>query len=428
MLYCYERNSERTNAMTGNGIIKLKNASVYKNGVFLKQSVLFDGGKISFSDSESSSEGELFVFPGFADVHVHLREPGFSYKETIATGTKAAAKGGYVAVCPMPNLNPAPDSEKSLGAQLEIIKRDACITTVPYGTITAERKGEILSDMDGMASSVVGFSDDGSGIQSEELMRKAMLKAKALRKPIVAHCEDLSLIKKGGCIHDGEYARENGFVGISSESEWKQVERDLALVKETGCAYHVCHISCKETVELIRKAKSEGLDVTCETAPHYLVMSDKDLKDEGRFKMNPPLRDESDRLALIEGIKDGTVDMIATDHAPHSLEEKSKGLAGSAMGIVGLETSFPVLYTELVKKGIITLERLVELMSIAPAKRFSLPAGYENGCMCVFDLENEYVITSDSFASMGKATPFEGKRVYGLCKATVCNGKTVYKG
>lgn len=414
--------------MTGNGIIKLKNASVYKNGVFIKQNVLFDGGKISFSDSESSSEGELFVFPGFADVHVHLREPGFSYKETIATGTKAAAKGGYVAVCPMPNLNPAPDSEESLGAQLEIIKRDACITTVPYGTITAERKGEILSDMESMASSVVGFSDDGSGIQSEELMRKAMLKAKALRKPIVAHCEDLSLIKKGGCIHDGEYARKNGFVGISSESEWKQVERDLALVKETGCAYHVCHISCKETVELIRKAKSEGLDVTCETAPHYLVMSDKDLKDEGRFKMNPPLRDESDRLALIEGIKDGTVDMIATDHAPHSLEEKSKGLAGSAMGIVGLETSFPVLYTELVKKGIITLEKLVELMSIAPAKRFSLPVGYENGCMCVFDLENEYVITSDSFASMGKATPFDGKRVYGLCKATVCNGKTVYKG
>ncbi len=407
-------------------ILKLKGVSVYDGGVFRAADVAVDD-RVIISDTKGSSMGALFVFPGFADVHVHLREPGFSYKETIATGTAAAARGGYVSVCPMPNLNPAPDSAKTLDVQLQMIENDACIHVLPYGTITLGRKGEQLSDMEEMADKVAGFSDDGSGIQSRELMRAAMLKAKTLNKMIVAHCEDMSLIKKGGCIHDGKYARENGFVGISSESEWKQVERDLELVKETGCAYHVCHISCKETVELIRRAKAQGLDVTCETGPHYLVMSDKDLKDEGRFKMNPPLRDESDRLALIEGVRDGTIDMIATDHAPHSAEEKSKGLSESAMGIVGLETAFAVLYTDLVKTGIITLEKLVELMSIAPAKRFSLPVGYEKGTMCVFDLDTEYVIDPKDFASMGKATPFAGKTVYGLCKATVYGNKVVYK-
>ncbi len=402
-------------------------ANVYDGGVFKNADVVLNDGKITVTDTGSASSGGLFVFPGFADVHVHLREPGFSYKETIKSGTLAAARGGYVAVCPMPNLNPAPDSRETLAPQLELIEKDACIHVFPYGTITKGRLGAELADMEGMADRVVGFSDDGSGIQTAELMRQAMLRAKALGKMIVAHCEDMSLIKKGGCIHDGRFASENGFVGISSESEWKQVERDLELVRETGCSYHVCHISTKETVELIRRAKAEGLDVTCETGPHYLVMNDMDLIDEGRFKMNPPIRDESDRLALIEGIKDGTIDMIATDHAPHSAEEKSKGLAGSAMGIVGLETAFPVLYTELVKRDIITLEKLVYIMSIAPAKRFSLPVGYENGCMCVFDLDRQYVIKSSDFVSMGKATPFEGKSVYGLCETTVCDGKVAYK-
>ncbi len=415
-------------SMGKNTVLKLENANVFIGGVFKNASVTVSG-KITVSAANGTSDkGDLFVFPGFADVHVHLREPGFSYKETVASGTKAAARGGYVSVCPMPNLNPAPDGAEALGKQLEIIERDALIHVLPYGTITVERKGKELSDMQSMADKVAGFSDDGSGIQTHELMRAAMLKAKSLGKMIVAHCEDLSLIKKGGCIHDGKYASENGFVGISSESEWKQVERDLELVRETGCAYHVCHISCKETVELIRRAKAEGLDVTCETGPHYLVMSDKDLKDEGRFKMNPPLRDESDRLALIEGIKDGTIDMIATDHAPHSAEEKSKGLAGSAMGIVGLETAFAVLYTDLVKTGIISLEKLIEIMSVAPAKRFSLPVGYENGSMCVFDLGAKYTVNPDDFASMGKATPFEGKEVYGVCRATVYKGQTVYEG
>ena len=412
--------------------IKLTGCNVFAQGVFKNSDVSVCGGKIDISDSvggafPSANSKNIYVFPGFADVHVHLREPGFSYKETIKSGTMAAAAGGYVSVCSMPNLSPAPDGADTLGKQLEIIEKDACIHVLPYATITKERKGEELSDMEAVASKVAGFSDDGSGIQTEELMRAAMLKAKSLGKMIVAHCEDMSLIEKGGCIHAGQYAKENGFVGISSESEWKQIERDLKLVKETGCSYHVCHISTKESVELIRAAKAEGLDVTCETGPHYLTMSDKDLQDLGRFKMNPPLRSEADKQALINGLIDGTIDMIATDHAPHSAEEKSKGLKGSAMGVVGLETAFAVLYTDLVKTGIITLGKLINVMSIAPAKRFSLPVGYENGSMCVFDLDTEYTIDPKDFVSMGKATPFEGKKVYGQCKMTVYNGKVVYK-
>ena len=407
--------------------------NVYDGGVFKKASVDIGGGKITVSDNglggvfSSENAGNIYVFPGFADVHVHLREPGFSYKETVKSGTLSAARGGYVSVCPMPNLSPAPDSAETLGVQLEIIEKDACIHVLPYGTITKGRKGEELSDMESMADKVAGFSDDGSGIQTAELMRKAMLKAKSLGKMIVAHCEDMSLIKKGGCIHEGEFAEKNGFIGISSESEWKQVERDLELVRETGCSYHVCHISTKETVELIRKAKDEGLDVTCETGPHYLTMTDMDIEDLGRFKMNPPIRSAADRDALLNGLIDGTVDMIATDHAPHSAEEKSKGLSGSAMGVVGLETAFAVLYTDLVKTGKLTLERLVEAMSIAPANRFSLPVGYEKGTMCAFDLDSEYVISPKDFLSMGKASPFEGKKVFGECKMTVYNGKAVYE-
>ena len=412
----------------------IADCKVYVNGVFKKADVAICNGEICISAptvggsfATSDSNKNLFVFPGFADVHVHLREPGFSYKETIKSGTMSAARGGFVSVCSMPNLSPAPDSVENLGKQLEIIEKDACIHVLPYGAITSGRMGMELSDMEGMADKVAGFSDDGSGIQSDELMKKAMLKAKALGKMIVAHCEDVTLIEKGGCIHDGEYAQKNGFVGISSESEWKQVERDLKLVKEIGCAYHVCHISTKETVELIRQAKADGLDVTCETGPHYLTMCDMDIKDEGRYKMNPPIRGEEDRQALLQGLIDGTVDMIATDHAPHSAEEKSKGLKDSSMGVVGLETSFAVLYTELVKTGIITLEKLVEVMSIAPAKRFSLPIGYENGSMCVFDLDKEYTVDPSEFLSMGKATPFEGKKVFGECVMTVYRGKAVYK-
>ena len=414
--------------------VRLSDCKVYKDGTFVDASVTVDNGRIIISEqsgggvfSSGTNKKALYVFPGFADVHVHLREPGFSYKETVKSGTASAARGGYVSVCPMPNLNPAPDSLGNLSEQLAIIERDACIHVLPYGTITKGRKGEELSDMGSMASKVAGFSDDGSGIQTEELMRKAMLKAKALGKMIVAHCEDMSLIKKGGCIHDGEYAKENGYVGISSESEWKQVERDLKLVKETGCKYHVCHISTKETVELIRKAKAEGLDVTCETGPHYLTMTDMDLQDLGRFKMNPPIRSEADRKALVDGVIDGTVDMIATDHAPHSAEEKSRGLEGSAMGVVGLETAFAVLYTDLVKTGVITLEKLIEVLSIAPVNRFSLPVGYEKGTMCVFELDTEYTVDPSEFLSMGKATPFENKKVFGRCEMTVYNGKVAYK-
>ena len=364
------------------------------------------------------------VFPGFCDVHVHFREPGFSYKETIFSGSRASARGGYTAVCTMPNLNPVPDSVEHLKQQLDIIEETACIHVYPYGSITVEEKGETIADLEGMAPNVIGFSDDGRGVQSDDRMRAAMLRAKALGKMIVAHCEDNTLLR-GGYIHDGEYARTHGHRGICSESEWGQIARDLELVKETGCAYHVCHISTRESVALIRRAKAEGLDVTCETGPHYLVMDDSMLQEEGRIKMNPPLRSREDRDALIQGILDGTIDMIATDHAPHSAEEKSRGLEKSAFGVVGIETAFPILYTYLVKPGIVSLDKVVELLCINPRKRFNIPLGTD---YTVWDLDAEYAIDPTEFLSMGKATPFAGWKVNGKCLATVCGGKVVYQG
>ena len=363
------------------------------------------------------------ILPGFCDVHVHFREPGFSYKETIETGCKASARGGYTAVCTMPNLDPVPDCAEHLKLQTDLIKADACINVYPYASITVGQKGEALSDMDALAENAFAFSDDGKGVQSDDLMRQAMLKAKSLGKMIVAHCEDNSLLF-GGYIHDGIYAKEHGHKGICSESEWKPIARDIELVKETGCSYHVCHISTKESVDIIRKAKAEGVDITCETGPHYLVLDENDLEESGSFKMNPPLRSEEDRLALIEGIKDGTIDMIATDHAPHSKEEKSKGLQGSAFGIVGIETAFQVMYTNLVKTGIITLEKLVELMAINPRKRFNIPLGVD---YTVWDLDKSVTINSADFLSKGKATPFEGVPVQSECVLTVCSGEVVYK-
>ena len=365
---------------------------------------------------------EYVIFPGFCDVHVHFREPGFSYKETIATGSRAAARGGYTAVCTMPNLNPVPDSVENLRVQRRLIEETACIHVYPYGAITVGEQGEALSDLEGMAPGVVGFSDDGRGVQSDDMMRQAMLRAKALGKPIVAHCEVNSLLR-GGYIHDGDYAKAHGHRGICSESEWGQIARDLQLVKETGCAYHVCHVSAKESVALIRKAKAEGLDVTCETGPHYLVMDDSDLQEDGRFKMNPPLRGKEDREALIHGILDGTIDMIATDHAPHSAEEKSRGLEKSAFGIVGIETAFPILYTCLVKPGILSLNKLLELLCVNPRRRFGLPLGTDYS---IWDLNAAYPIDPEDFLSKGRATPFAGWQVNGKCIATVCDGKLVY--
>ena len=363
------------------------------------------------------------IVPGLCDVHVHFREPGFSYKETIASGSAAAAHGGYTAVCTMPNLDPVPDSAEHLQVQLDAIKRGAAIKVLPYGAITVGEKGEKLADMEAMSDKVCAFSDDGKGVQNDEMMREAMTAAKRLGKIIAAHCEDNSLLF-GGYIHDGEYARMHGHRGISSASEYKQIERDLRLAEETGCAYHVCHISTKESVELIRQAKARGVDVTCETAPHYLVLCDEDMQEDGRFKMNPPLRSREDKKALIEGIKDGTIDMIATDHAPHSAEEKGRGLEKSLMGVVGLETAFPVLYTELVMKNIITLERLVELMSFKPKERFGIDT---NNDFAVFDISEAYKIDPENFLSMGRATPFAGREVFGRCLLTVHNGKVVYK-
>ena len=368
------------------------------------------------------NEIKYTVFPGFCDVHVHFREPGFSYKETIASGSAAAARGGYTAVCAMPNLNPVPDSVENLRMQTDIIKKDALISVFPYAAITVGEKGEKLADLEALAPHVIAFSDDGKGVQSEDMMREAMIRAKSLGKMIVAHCEVNELLK-GGYIHDGEYAKMHGHKGICSESEWRQIERDLRLSKETGCAYHVCHISTKESVELIRKAKAEGINVTCETGPHYLVLDENDLKEEGRFKMNPPLRSLADREALIEGIIDGTIDMIATDHAPHSAEEKAKGLKDSAFGIVGLETAFPVLYTKLVKENIISLEKLVKLLTENPRRRFGIS---QTGDFTVWNLNESYKIDPEDFLSMGKATPFAGMEVFGKCMLTVRGGKVVY--
>ena len=405
-----------------------RNAYVYENGKMNKRDMFFDGASLSVSEGDVSVFAPSFVIdnvliiPGLCDVHVHLREPGFCYKETIASGSLASARGGYTVVCAMPNLNPTPDSRENLDLQLDIIKRDALISVIPYGTITKGEAGESLADMEEMAKDVCGFSDDGRGVQNEDMMRQAMLKAKSLGKMIVAHCEDNSLLR-GGYIHDGEYARTHGHRGICSESEWGPIQRDMELVRETGCAYHVCHISTKESVDIIRRAKAEGFDVTCETGPHYILLDDSHLQEHGRFKMNPPLRSPEDREAILQGVLDGTIDMIATDHAPHSAEEKSRGLEKSAMGVVGIETAFPLLYTNLVMTGIMSLEGLVKIMCDAPRSRFGITT---DPGFTVFKVDEKYKIDPTDFVSMGKATPFEGDEVYGKCLLTVYNGKIVY--
>ena len=413
----------------------LTGGAVFLNGRFQNMDLAIDQGRIvSVSPSqENTSVIELhnrLIVPGFVDVHVHLREPGFSYKETISSGTAAAAAGGYTAVCAMPNLKPVPDNADALGLQLDLIRKNARVRVYPYGAITQGEKGEELADLAEMAPDVAGFSDDGRGVQSRELMRQAMLLAKSLDKPIVAHSEDESLLTKGWAIHDGEFARRNGFPGNDPASEWKQVERDIQLVRETGCRYHVCHISTKESVALIRAAKAEGLPVTCETGPHYLVMCDEDLLDEGRFKMNPPIRSAEDRDALVAGLLDGTVDCIATDHAPHSAEEKAKGLRGSLNGIVGLETAFPILYTNLVETGIVPLETILNALCVNPRKIFGLPGGEltegQIADLTVLDLNRPHVIDSSTFRSLGRATPFEGWGVSAAVAMTICGGEIVY--
>lgn len=406
--------------------MRWENALVYERGHLRRGvvsiSVSNGGGVPVFT--EGASKGSFLITPGLVDVHVHLREPGFFYKETIASGTRAAARGGYTAVCAMPNVRPAPDCAEGVREQLSIIQRDARVRVIPYGCITREGKGRgELCDYHALRPYVIGFSDDGKGVQSESLMREAMLRVKAAGGMVVAHCEDESEID-GGCIHQGEYARLHGLRGISSRSEWAQVERDLRLAAETGCPYHVCHVSTKESVALIRRAKAEGVDVTCETAPHYLTLCDMDLQDDGRFKMNPPVRAAEDREALIEGLLDGTIDCIATDHAPHSAEEKGRGLEKSVMGVVGLETAFPVLYTRLVLTGRVPLEVLLAAMCDKPRKRFGLEAPAND--FSVFNLTGTYEIDPGSFASMGRATPFAGWRVQGECVYTSVGGKTVW--
>ena len=409
---------------------KIITLSVYENGSMKKAAAVIRGGRIEVLSAVPADTllpvedmENCVLLPGFADVHVHLREPGFSYKETIKSGTEASARGGFTTVCSMPNLDPVPDCAENLKKQLDIIERDALIRVCPYGAITLGEKGEKLAEMEEMAENAVAFSDDGKGVQSKDMMREAMLRAKALGKMIVAHCEDESMLR-GGCIHDGEYARSHGIPGICSESEWGPIARDIALLEETGCAYHVCHISTKESVRIIREAKARGVDISCETGPHYLVFNDSQLLDSGRFRMNPPIRSAEDQSALIEGILDGTIDLIATDHAPHSAEEKSRGLRGSLNGIVGIETSFPVMYTNFVKTGLMSMEKLMELMVYNPRKRFDLP--WSEGDLTIFDLGQEYSVDSGEFLSKGKSSPFEGQRVFGRCLLTAVDGNIVY--
>ena len=401
----------------------MMNAEMKLNAVGFSARFVPSSGHSVLDALSSVNDLKYVVFPGFCDVHVHFREPGFSYKETISSGSKASAAGGYTAVCTMPNLNPVPDSVEHLNEQLKLIEEQAVIHVYPYGAITVGEQGKELADLEGMAENVIGFSDDGRGVQSDDMMRQAMILAKKLGKMIVAHCEVNELLR-GGYIHDGEYAKAHGHKGICSASEYEQIARDLKLVEEIGCKYHVCHISTKESVEIIRQAKARGVDVTCETGPHYLVMDDSDLQEDGRFKMNPPLRSAEDREALVAGIIDGTIDMIATDHAPHSAEEKGKGLAGSAFGIVGIETAFPVLYTHLVEKGVITLEKLIDLLANNARARFGIPMGDE---YTVWDLNEEFTVDPENFISKGKATPFTGWKLKGVCKLTVCDGNVVYK-
>ncbi len=427
----------------------LTGAHVYIGNGFKLSDVLIDNGCIVSISEEASflcAKGALvynltdkYIFPGFVDVHVHFREPGFSYKETIETGSQAAAAGGYTDVCTMPNLDPVPDRPEALAVQEKAIKKADMMNVHPYGSITCAERGERLSDMEGLSDRVIAFSDDGKGVADEKMMREAMLKAKSLGKIIAAHCEDMSCIK-GSRVHDGRIAAVLGISGITSESEWKMIERDVRLAEETGCSYHVCHVSTAESIDIIRRAKARGVDVTCETAPHYLMLSESDIIERmqikgespaalGRFKMNPPLRAESDRKAVLAGLIDGTVDMIATDHAPHSEEEKAGGLMNAPMGVTGLECAFPILYTGLVKEEFLSLEELVRLMSIAPAGRFGIKCGIEEGNtakLCVYDLDERYVVDPSRFRSKGRSTPFEGCEVFGRCLMTVCGDK-VYK-
>ena len=416
----------------------LQNAQILSSGgVFRAADVLLSGGRIVSigdriscpADAVSIDLHKAVLFPGFVDVHVHLREPGFSYKETIRTGTLAAAHGGFAHVAAMPNLDPVPDCAAALAVQRAIIEKDARVHVHPYGAISIGEKGERLADLDGLAPGVIAFSDDGRGVQSESLMREAMMQCRRLGKILAAHCEDNSLLH-GGYIHDGAYARAHGHRGICSESEWGPIARDLRLAEQTGCAYHVCHVSTKESVALIRAAKRRGVDVTCETAPHYLTFTDEDLQEDGRFKMNPPLRAREDRDALIEGLLDGTIDMLVTDHAPHSREEKARGLEKSAMGVVGLETSFAASYTALVQTGILPLEKLVDLMHGAPMRRFGCGTELAEGQpadLTAFDLTKTYTVDPETFLTMGRATPFAGRALTGVCKLTMIGGEPVWK-
>lgn len=415
----------------------ISGAKVWLGGAFVQRDILVEDGRVvEISDHIAPREGVRTVdgsgkrlLPGLVDMHVHLREPGYGYKETIASGTRASARGGFTTVCPMPNLNPAPDSLENIKKQFDIIEKDAIIDVLPYATITTARRGDECVDHEALAPFVAGFSDDGTGVQSAEVMEEAMRQIAPTGKILAAHCEVETLLE-GGYIHKGEWAAAHGHRGICSESEWAEVKRDIELAERTGCRLHICHISTKESVELIRQAKSRGVKVTCETAPHYLALCDEDMREEGRFKMNPPLRSREDMEALRKGVADGTIDVIATDHAPHSAEEKAKGLEKSAMGVVGIETSLAAIYTFMVAGHIITLDRLVEIMALKPREILGIGGGIARGEVLdavLVDFHSEFDIIPDEFLSMGRSTPFAGMRLRGEVLLTIAGGKIAYE-
>lgn len=397
-----------------------------------------DGIIIEMNECIENTEAQVYdlagklVSPGLIDVHVHLREPGYERKETIETGTKAAARGGYTTIAAMANTIPVPDSMESVTYIEGLLQQSAQVRVFPYAAITLGERGQEIVDVEALSeTSILGFSDDGRGIQEAGVMYQAMQRAKAVNKPIVAHCEDDSLLF-GGYLHDGEYAKANGHRGILSVSESAQIARDIMLAQATGVHYHICHISTKESVELVRFAKAQGINVTAEVSPHHLILCDTDIvNDDPNFKMNPPLRADADRIACVQGLLDGTIDVIATDHAPHHEDEKAWGIETAPFGIVGLETAFPLMYTKFVKTGKMTLKQLIDCMSTKPANIFNLPYGtLEVGAaadITIIDLDKEMEIDSSQFLSKGKNTPFNGYNVTGWPVMTLVGGRVAYK-
>jgi dihydroorotase len=416
-----------------NGNILCHNGEMQTVDIRIEEGKIAEIGKHLKASGETimNADGKL-VAPGFIDVHVHLREPGGEQKETIETGTLAAARGGFTTICAMPNTKPVPDTVEHLKNLKERIKENAHVRVLPYASITVKEAGQELTDFESLQKEgAFAFTDDGAGVQNAGIMLKAMKKAAALQASVVAHCEDNTLVF-GGVVHDGVFAKTHNIQGIPSVCEAVHIARDVLLAEAAGCHYHVCHISTKESVRTVRDAKKAGIHVTAEVTPHHLLLTEEDIPGlDANYKMNPPLRSKEDREALINGLLDGTIDCIATDHAPHTIEDKQAGIYKAPFGIVGLETAFPLLYSRFVQTGIFTLKKLVDWMTIKPAEIFKLPYGrLEEGAaadLVIIDLNLEKEIVPQHFASKGRNTPFGGWKCKGWPIATFVNGKLVWQ-